>query len=127
MVATTSIADHRADPVGYGSCFSGFSMSEPGGSPARGRRGAPALDPRGMTLHAVIDNREHRGAGLAAVPSAGAASGRRPSAAAPARVALVGNPNVGKSVIFGALTGTYATVSNYPGTTVEVARARGPR
>ncbi len=40
------------------------------------------------------------------------------------RIALVGNPNVGKSVIFGALTGTYATVSNYPGTTVEVARAR---
>jgi ferrous iron transport protein B len=40
------------------------------------------------------------------------------------RIALVGNPNVGKSVIFGALTGTYATVSNYPGTTVEVARAQ---
>lgn len=39
------------------------------------------------------------------------------------RIALVGNPNVGKSVIFGALTGTYATVSNYAGTTVEVARA----
>jgi len=39
------------------------------------------------------------------------------------RIALVGNPNVGKSVIFGALTGAYATVSNYPGTTVEVARA----
>jgi len=39
------------------------------------------------------------------------------------RIALVGNPNVGKSVIFGALTGTYANVSNYPGTTVEVARA----
>ena len=33
---------------------------------------------------------------------------------------LVGNPNVGKSVIFGRLTGKYATVSNYPGTTVEV-------
>lgn len=33
---------------------------------------------------------------------------------------LVGNPNVGKSVIFGALTGRYVTVSNYPGTTVEV-------
>ena len=33
---------------------------------------------------------------------------------------LVGNPNVGKSVVFGALTGRYATVSNYPGTTVEV-------
>jgi len=33
---------------------------------------------------------------------------------------LVGNPNVGKSVVFGALTGTYVTVSNYPGTTVEL-------
>ncbi|MBI5971463.1 MAG: ferrous iron transport protein B [Deltaproteobacteria bacterium] len=37
-------------------------------------------------------------------------------------IALVGNPNVGKSVVFGALTGRYATVSNYPGTTVEVSR-----
>ncbi len=42
---------------------------------------------------------------------------------APARtVILVGNPNVGKSVLFGALTGRYVTVSNYPGTTVEVTR-----
>ena len=38
------------------------------------------------------------------------------------RICLVGNPNVGKSVIFGLLTGTYAAVSNYPGTTVEVTR-----
>jgi len=38
------------------------------------------------------------------------------------RVILVGNPNVGKSVIFGLLTGRYVTVSNYPGTTVEVSR-----
>ncbi|MBI5562666.1 MAG: ferrous iron transport protein B [Deltaproteobacteria bacterium] len=37
---------------------------------------------------------------------------------------LVGNPNVGKSVVFGVLTGRYATVSNYPGTTVEVSRGR---
>jgi ferrous iron transport protein B len=37
---------------------------------------------------------------------------------------LVGNPNVGKSVIFGALTGRYVTVSNYPGTTVGVSRGR---
>ncbi len=36
------------------------------------------------------------------------------------KVVLVGNANVGKSVIFGLLTGKYATVSNYPGTTVEV-------
>ncbi|HLG30821.1 MAG TPA: ferrous iron transport protein B, partial [Candidatus Brocadiales bacterium] len=38
------------------------------------------------------------------------------------RIALVGNPNVGKSVIFGLLTGKYAVVSNYPGTTVEVSK-----
>ncbi|MFX0096068.1 MAG: FeoB small GTPase domain-containing protein, partial [Candidatus Hodarchaeota archaeon] len=36
------------------------------------------------------------------------------------KIVLVGNPNVGKSVIFGNLTGKYATVSNYPGTTVEI-------
>jgi ferrous iron transport protein B len=38
------------------------------------------------------------------------------------KVALIGNPNVGKSVLFNALTGAYVTVSNYPGTSVEVAR-----
>lgn len=36
------------------------------------------------------------------------------------RIVLAGNPNVGKSVIFGLLTGKYVTVSNYPGTTVEI-------
>ena len=41
------------------------------------------------------------------------------------RVALIGNPNVGKSVIFGILTGKYANVSNYPGTTVEITRGCG--
>jgi ferrous iron transport protein B len=40
-------------------------------------------------------------------------------------VAIVGSPNVGKSVLFQALTGAYVTVSNYPGTTVEVARGKG--
>jgi ferrous iron transport protein B len=39
-----------------------------------------------------------------------------------ARIILAGNPNVGKSVIFGLLTGKYVTVSNYPGTTVEVSQ-----
>lgn len=38
------------------------------------------------------------------------------------KIALVGMPNVGKSVVFNGLTGTYVTVSNYPGTTVEVSR-----
>jgi ferrous iron transport protein B len=36
------------------------------------------------------------------------------------KIVFVGNPNVGKSVIFGYLTGRYVTVSNYPGTTVEI-------
>jgi ferrous iron transport protein B len=44
--------------------------------------------------------------------------------ARPLRIVLVGNPNVGKSVVFGWLTGRYATVSNYPGTTVAVMRGR---
>lgn len=39
-------------------------------------------------------------------------------------LALVGNPNVGKSVLFGALTGSYAEVSNYPGTTVGLTIGR---
>lgn len=37
-------------------------------------------------------------------------------------VVLVGNPNVGKSVLFSALSGRRVIVSNYPGTTVEIAR-----
>lgn len=38
------------------------------------------------------------------------------------KIALIGSPNVGKSVIFNYLTGSYVTVSNYPGTTVDVSR-----
>ncbi|MDD1668235.1 MAG: ferrous iron transport protein B, partial [Methanomicrobiales archaeon] len=38
------------------------------------------------------------------------------------RFALVGNPNVGKSLIFNQLTGLGVEVSNYPGTTVELHR-----
>lgn len=40
------------------------------------------------------------------------------------KIAIVGSPNVGKSVLFNALTKKYVTVSNYPGTTVEVSRGR---
>lgn len=39
-------------------------------------------------------------------------------------VVIVGSPNVGKSVLFNRLTGAYVTVSNYPGTTVEVTRGK---
>lgn len=38
------------------------------------------------------------------------------------KLVLVGNPNVGKSVFFNHLTGLYVDVSNFPGTTIEVAR-----
>lgn len=38
------------------------------------------------------------------------------------QLVLVGNPNVGKSATFGALTGRYVVVSNYPGTTVEISQ-----
>lgn len=39
------------------------------------------------------------------------------------KIALVGNPNVGKSVLFSALSGFYVEISNFPGTTVDVSRA----
>lgn len=38
------------------------------------------------------------------------------------KIFLVGNPNVGKSVVFSRLTGVKVLSSNYPGTTVEVSR-----
>ncbi|MCK9319097.1 ferrous iron transport protein B [Methanoculleus sp.] len=38
------------------------------------------------------------------------------------RFALVGNPSVGKSLIFNQLTGLGVEVSNYPGTTIELQR-----
>jgi ferrous iron transport protein B len=47
-----------------------------------------------------------------------------PSGAGGRTVLLVGNPNVGKSVLFRNLTQRYVMVSNFPGTTVEIARAR---
>ena len=56
-------------------------------------------------------NHHHGGASVAARPGVGV-------------VVLAGNPNVGKSVVFNALTGTYVDVSNFPGTTVELTRGR---
>lgn len=45
-------------------------------------------------------------------------AGRGP-AAAPRRIAILGNPNAGKSTLFNALTGLRQKVGNYPGVTVE--------
>src|SRR5436305_3595885 len=49
------------------------------------------------------------------------APGSRPASET---VLLVGNPNVGKSLLFKNLTHRYVNVSNFPGTTVEITRAR---
>jgi ferrous iron transport protein B len=38
------------------------------------------------------------------------------------KILLIGNPNVGKSVLFSRLTGVRATASNYPGTTISFTR-----
>ena len=38
------------------------------------------------------------------------------------KILLMGNPNVGKSVIFSRLTGVKVIASNYPGTTVSFTR-----
>ena len=60
-----------------------------------------------MTCHAV--------AGAVGADRAGT-TGARPAAL---RVALVGNPNTGKSTLFNALTGMRQRVGNFPGVTVE--------
>ncbi len=38
------------------------------------------------------------------------------------KIAILGLPNTGKSLIFGQLTGEYTIVANYPFTTVEIKR-----
>ena len=39
-------------------------------------------------------------------------------------VVLAGNPNVGKSVFFNHFSGMYVDVSNFPGTTVSISKAK---
>src|SRR6056297_1596596 len=40
------------------------------------------------------------------------------------KIVLAGNPNVGKSIFFNYLTGIYVSVSNYPGTTLDISRGK---
>jgi len=40
------------------------------------------------------------------------------------KIVLVGNPNVGKSVVFSRLTGANVIASNYPGTTVDYSKGK---
>ena len=56
---------------------------------------------------------------LAAPPLARLPSEASPAAAPVLHVALVGNPNCGKTALFNALTGSRQKVANYPGVTVE--------
>ena len=44
------------------------------------------------------------------------------SSEGPAQVALVGNPNAGKTTLFNALTGIRGKTANFPGTTLEIRR-----
>jgi ferrous iron transport protein B len=74
-----------------------------------------------MPAQCLAHNVQSAAAAMAAAPVCVLDPGLAPGPEGEALV-LVGNPNVGKSALFGALTGTYVTVSNYPGTTVEVAR-----
>ncbi|MFY9800274.1 MAG: FeoB small GTPase domain-containing protein, partial [Methanoregula sp.] len=40
------------------------------------------------------------------------------------KIVLMGNPNVGKSVVFSRLTGANVIASNYPGTTVDFSKGK---
>ena len=66
------------------------------------------IDRRGAPEHQHVEKHSHADRHQAAID--------RPT------VALVGNPNVGKSLVFNYLSGLYVDVSNYPGTTVELAK-----
>ena len=69
--------------------------------PSTNRYAAPRL-PRGLAISTIH---------LEQLP-------RSPRAAAPC-IALIGNPNAGKTTLFNALTGLRAKTANFPGTTVE--------
>ena len=81
---------------------------------ARGPIGAePLLVQVGFTRFAL------RRSEAARVRAAQRGRTRMSAAAAPLRLALVGNPNCGKTALFNQLTGSRQKVANYAGVTVE--------
>ncbi|MBS2010159.1 MAG: ferrous iron transporter B [Cyanobacteria bacterium SZAS TMP-1] len=74
-------------------------------------------------MHAPAKTRKdkHRPTQRPGQPHAGGSQGLLGPDTTCKKIVLVGNPNVGKSVIFNALTGADADVSNYPGTTIDIA------
>ena len=73
-------------------------------------RSAGIRSPRLSTLHAADRSGTNRG-GSRLMSTATSRS--------TTRVALIGNPNTGKSTLFNALSGVHQRVANYPGVTVE--------
>ena len=63
----------------------------------------------------------HTGSSTTATPPPG--TSRLTATSAPVTVALVGNANVGKSTLFNQVSGARQQLGNWPGTTVEVAKA----
>lgn len=85
---------------------------------ARRRENWDTADPKTMPparFRKVRDLLRSKGGTLPASASTAPRFGKK-------TVLIVGNPNVGKSLLFNALSKQYVTVSNYPGTTVEVSR-----
>ena len=48
----------------------------------------------------------------------------RGSSTPPRRIALIGNPNTGKTTLFNRLCGVRARTANFPGSTVEIRLGR---
>lgn len=74
-----------------------------------------------------ISFRPRRAYALHSMDCHGAKGTNDTTAARDGEIILVGNHNVGKSALFGWLTGRYVTVANYPGTTVEITRGVASR